>query len=90
MHERMIRQLVEGIGGDTSKITERHPRVKGYRYSEMFGEQRVYMDSSATNPHPWVSIHDRTLGHVATFQFKSQGLMLETLRLILGKEKGDA
>ena len=87
----MIRQLVEGICGNVSLIRERPSyRVGGYEYSETFGEKRVYMDSSATNPHPWVSIHDRTLGHVATFQFKSQGLMLETLRLILGKEKGDA
>lgn len=86
----MIKQLVEGIGGDTSKIKDRHPMIGGHQYSEMFGERRVYMDTRKEDLHPWASIHDRTLGHIATLNFKNQELMLETLRLILGKEKGDA
>lgn len=85
----MIRDLVEGVGGDTSKIEDRHPLTKGSRYSERFGDLRVYMDSTTSNPYPWVSIHDRTRGHVATFQFKDQELMLGILLLFVSEEPED-
>lgn len=86
----MIRDLIEDIGGDTSRMKYRIPQLGGYQYSEMFGDLRVYMDTHDSNPYPWASIHDLTEGHVATFQFKNQELMLNILRLILGKEEGDA